>query len=163
MRFLKDGPSIPDDLLFARDDGRVVFFCGAGVSRARAKLPDFFGLAQNIIQRLRVPADHPACRVLTEAREMEMRTGVGGLISADRVFGLLERDFLTRDIEAAVAQALHPAGDVDLSAHRILLQLATTAEGRVRLVTTNFERLFEACSDGLRIWRPPALPDPSSQ
>jgi len=26
MRFLKDGPSIPDDLLIARDEGRVVFF-----------------------------------------------------------------------------------------------------------------------------------------
>ena len=40
---------------------------------------------------------------------METRTGVSGLISADRVFGLLERDFLNHNIEAAVAQALRPA------------------------------------------------------
>jgi hypothetical protein len=160
MRFLKDGPSIPDDLLFARDEGRVIFFCGAGVSRARAKMPDFFGLADDVIKRLRVAADHPACKVLVAAREMEKSTGVSGLISADRVFGLLERDFPTRDVEAAVAQALRPADDVDLSAHRIMLNLATTREGKVRLVTTNFERLFEDCSSKLTTWRPPRLPDP---
>ncbi len=34
MRFLENGPSIPDELLLARDQGRVVFFCGAGVSRS---------------------------------------------------------------------------------------------------------------------------------
>src|SRR5688572_29693341 len=47
MRFAADGPDIPDDLLIARDEGRVVFFCGAGVSRARARLPSFFELAQS--------------------------------------------------------------------------------------------------------------------
>ena len=35
MRFIANGPSIPDELLTARDDGRVIFFCGAGVSRPR--------------------------------------------------------------------------------------------------------------------------------
>jgi hypothetical protein len=29
VRFVADGPSIPDELLVARDEGRVVFFCGA--------------------------------------------------------------------------------------------------------------------------------------
>ena len=29
------------------------------------------------------------------------------------------------------------------------------------MVTTNFDRLFEDCSDGLAIWQPPRLPDPS--
>ena len=43
MRFVANGPSIPDELLTARDEGRVMFFCGAGVSRAYAGLPDFFG------------------------------------------------------------------------------------------------------------------------
>jgi len=161
MRFLKDSPSIPDSLLIARDEGRVVFFCGAGVSRARAGLSDFFGLADDVIHKLGVPTDNPACKILNEAREVDKRTGVSGLISADRIFGLLERDFLARDIEAAVAEALHPAENVDLSAHQILLDLATTPEGKVQLVTTNFDRLFEDCSDKLIIWQPPRLPDPS--
>jgi hypothetical protein len=29
MRFLADGPTLPDDLLTARDQGQVIFFCGA--------------------------------------------------------------------------------------------------------------------------------------
>lgn len=49
-----NGPSIPDELLIARDEGRVVFFCGAGVSMAFAGLADFFGLANEVIRRLGV-------------------------------------------------------------------------------------------------------------
>lgn len=161
MRFFKDSPSIPDALLIARDEGRVMFFCGAGVSRARAGLPDFFGLADDVIRKLVVPADSPACKILYEARKIDERTGVSGLIPADRIFGLLERDFLIRDIESAVAEALQPAKQVDLSAHQIMLNLATTQEGKVRLVTTNFDRLFEDCCNTLKIWHPPRLPDPS--
>ncbi|RKX24245.1 MAG: hypothetical protein DRP47_11680, partial [Candidatus Zixiibacteriota bacterium] len=161
MRFFKDGPSIPDDLLTARDEGRVVFFCGAGVSRARAGLSDFFGLADKVIHKLGVPADNPAYQILHEAREIHKRINVSGLISADRIFGLLERDFFVRDIEAAVAETLQPTEAVDLSAHQILLDLATTPEGKVRLVTTNFDRLFEDCCDTLKTWQSPHLPDPS--
>ncbi len=76
MRFLKDGPTIPDNLLIARDEGRVVFFCGAGVSRARAGLSDFFGLAENVIRKLGVHTDNPAYKILNEAREIDKRTGV---------------------------------------------------------------------------------------
>ena len=57
MRFFADGPSIPDELLTARDQDRVVFFCGAGVSRAKANLPDFFGLARQVTEALGVTAD----------------------------------------------------------------------------------------------------------
>ena len=161
MRFFENGPSIPDELLVARDEGRVVFFCGAGVSRARAGLSDFFDLADKVIQGLGVPEDSPALNILNEAKELSTRTGVDGLISADRIFGLLERDFYPRDIETEVAKTLQPSTDVDLSAHRILLDLATTQEGKVRLVTTNFDRLFDECKSESKIWQPPRLPDPA--
>ena len=115
MQFIEGGPDIPDELLLALDEGRVVFFCGAGVSRAKAKLPDFFGLADQILTTLGVPDDSPAVKILSEARKIEARTGVPGLLSADRVFGLLERDFLERDIESAVAQALDPKKVKDFS------------------------------------------------
>lgn len=160
MRFLPDGPSIPDELLVARDEGRVVFFCGAGVSRAKAALADFFELAEAVLRDLGVSAEDPANRLLQEAKDVAERTG-SGHISADRVFGLLERNFPTRDIERAVANALRPKKKVDLSAHRILLDLATTPDGKVRLVTTNFDRLFEACRKNIELAKPPRLPDPS--
>ena len=160
MRFLPNGPAIPDELLVARDEGRVVFFCGAGVSRPFAGLPNFFELAQNVIETLGATADDPARRIIEEAREIERRTGISGLISADRAFGLLERSFLQRDIEAAVAKALKPKLGVDLFAHQIILDLARTPDGKTRLVTTNFDLLFEACNRSLQCWRPPRLPDP---
>ena len=161
MRFLKDGPSIPDDLLIARDEGRVVFFCGAGVSKARAGLLDFFGLVEEVIRKLSVPEDNAANLILNEARDIHKRTGVSGLISADGIFGLLEREFLTRDIEATVSKALTPGQTVDLSAHRIILDLATTPSGKIHLVTTNFDLLFEKCCGTPKNWYPPNLPDPS--
>lgn len=163
MRFLADGPSIPDDLLLARDQGRVIFFCGAGVSRARAKLPDFFGLARKVVSKLGVDQNSPAYKLIQEAQEIDRRVGVPGVISADRVFGLLERDFASRDIEEAVASALKPSAGCDLTAHRILLDLATTPEGAVQLVTTNFDRLFDDCGRKLPTWQPPRLPNPLHQ
>lgn len=161
MRFIAGGPSIPDELLLARDQGRVIFFCGAGVSRAKANLPDFFGLATAVTRALGVKPDDPAMKIIAEVAEVARRTSVDGLISADRIFGLLERSFLSRDIEAAVARALTPDKVVDFSAHEILLRLATTRERMVRLVTTNFDRLFDGCRVGLRSFLPPNLPNPA--
>lgn len=159
MRFINNGPSIPDELLIARDEGRVVFFCGAGISRAFANLPDFFGLAEEIIDKLGVEQDGPARRLLQEARSIEKRTNIPSIISADRIFGLLEREFAPHDIEEAVASALKPPENCDLTAHNTLLDLATTPQG-TKLVTTNFDRLFDDCQRSLKSWQPPRLPDP---
>lgn len=161
MRFIENGPSIPDELLNARDEGRVVFFCGAGVSRERAGLPDFFGLAEAVIRELGVPEDSDACKVLNKAREIGDELSVTGLISADRVFGLLEREFEDAVIQAAVARSLAPKGETDLSAHQLLLRLATTPESKTQLVTTNFDRLFDECGGELAFYQPPRLPNPS--
>ena len=164
MRFFADGPSIPDELLTARDQDRVVFFCGAGVSRAKANLPDFFGLARQVAKTLGVPADAPAMKLLAEAEEIGKRLDIGGLIPADRIFGLLERDFSPPQvIHRAVAQTLTPQNNFDLSAHKTLLRLATTRHGTIRLVTTNFDRLFDACLPELQTYPPPRLPDLSRE
>jgi hypothetical protein len=160
LRFVADGPDIPDDLLTARDEGRVVFFCGAGVSRARAKLPDFYGLAERVLLELEGSADSPSKRLMAAARRIEEETKIGSLVSADRVFSLLEADFEISDVEAAVARALKPEAGVDLSAHQLIIDLARGPDGRTRLVTTNFELLFENCNPALSAFRPGHLPDP---
>lgn len=161
MRFFENGPAIPDELLHARDEGRVVFFCGAGVSQAKAGLPGFFGLAEEVMKTLGVQADSPARKLLEEAYNVEAQTGVAGVIAADRIFGLLEREFSTDLIETAVASALRPGAEPDLTAHRTILDLATTREGLVHIVTTNFDRLFDDCGRGLSSWQRARLPDPS--
>jgi hypothetical protein len=47
VQFVSDGPDIPDALLLEHEEGRVVFFCGAGVSYP-AGLPGFKGLVEDI-------------------------------------------------------------------------------------------------------------------
>jgi hypothetical protein len=113
-----------------------------------------------VVERLGVPTESTVRKIIEEAREIAARVGESGLISADRVFGLLERQFKVDDIHAAVAESLRPSKDIDLAAHRVLLDLAKGPDGRTRLVTTNFDLLFEACSPGLTSWIPPRLPDP---
>jgi hypothetical protein len=40
-----------------------------------------------------------------------------------------------------------------------MIDLATTPTGLVRLVTTNFDRLFNDCDANLKSWQPPTLPN----
>ncbi|WP_413732597.1 SIR2 family protein [Sodalis sp. RH20] len=162
MRFIADGPSVPNDLITARDDGDVILFCGAGVSQANAGLPDFETLGKNVIEILGSAQNGPARRLLEKARELGRMAGVGGLVATDRIFSLLEREFEVRDVRTAIAQAIKPNQDHDLLAHRILLDIATAPNGITRLVTTNFDLLFEECAPVLLSSGPPHLPDPKN-
>ena len=165
MRFHEGGPSLPHHLLEAADDGRVVFFCGAGVSRARAGLPDFGGLVDAVVKDLRPLPGGMVARLLAAEDalrraepQIELPPGVAGLAPADRLFGFLEEEFSIATVESAVARTLRTPDGVDLSAHETLVRLAT-AGGRTRLVTTNFDLLFEEAAGGtLNVLRPPDLP-----
>lgn len=159
MRFLAGGPSIPDELLLARDREGIVFFCGSGVSRAFAELPDFYGLSEKVADYLRVDAEDPSRQIVREAQRVGSNTGVDGLISADKVFAVLERDFRRYHIHRAVAKALKPPNRYSLRAHRVLLKLATSPLGHLRIVTTNFDRLFEKCQTKIRTFEPNSLPN----
>lgn len=156
MRFIPNGPSIPDDLLSARDEGRVVFFCGAGVSRAKAKLPDFMDLTKQVILELGVEENEPVSKLLRADQEIKDKIGES-VLSIDRIFGLLEREFDDGDIESAVAKTLKLSNIPDLTAHQTVLKLAKTSEGITRIITTNFDRLFEASDPSLSYWYPPKL------
>lgn len=143
MRFIADGVDIPDELLWAHDEGRVVFFCGAGVSKAKAGLPNFSVLTEQAMEKLGVPADNDARRLYAAAKKAEEEDGIRGLSASDRVFGQLRRSFDDRQIGKAASECLVTADDVDLSAHRTILKLARLQSGDTRLVTTNFDLLFE--------------------
>ncbi|WP_162815860.1 SIR2 family protein [Microvirga aerophila] len=161
MRFIENGPNIPDELLVARDAGDVILFCGAGVSQAEAHLPNFADLGRKVIEILGAAQDSRARTLLERTLKLGAMPGVGGLVATDRVFGLLEREFEVSDVRAAVAEAIRPLPDAKLDAHRVLLDLATS-RNVTRLVTTNFDLLFEACDPTLRSSGPPNLPDPHS-
>jgi len=160
MRFIPNGPSLPDELLTARDAGDVLFFCGAGVSRAEAHLPDFATLAEKVLDLLGSALDSPARRLFDAGRRFEKASGLTGLVATDRIFGMLEREFEPTDVREAVAIALKPEPGCGLAAHRTLLDLSRTRAGVARLVTTNFDLLFEECEPGIISSNPPRLPDP---
>ena len=173
MRFIEHGPDIPDELLLALDEERVVFFCGAGVSQENAKLPSFMGLTKIVLAKLRVSRSEPAHKIFEHINKIKNRAHISGLIPVDRVFSALEKSNLKkREIEAIVAKALippkppPPLKKFSLTAHRILLNLSTTKDKRTRLITTNFDRLFEKTRERdrakkLTTWQRPGFPDSS--
>ncbi|MEO7469445.1 MAG: SIR2 family protein, partial [Sphingobium limneticum] len=161
MRFLADGPDIPDDLLDARDEGQVIFFCGAGVSQHEAGGPNFHQLAKLVVEDLGSARGSPARQLLDFAKGVQPIAGVGGMMPADRIFGLLEQEFPSIEVRRAVSRAIRPTADAGFGPHRSLIDLSRTPDGIVRLVTTNFDRIFEQAHPGLRTIDPPVLPDPA--
>ncbi|MES2237267.1 MAG: anti-phage defense-associated sirtuin Dsr1 [Pseudomonadota bacterium] len=133
MQFVRHGPDIPERLLQAHEEGRVVFFCGAGISYP-ARLPGFSGLAKQLFDAL---GETP-----NAVQQAAIKAG-----QFDTAIGLLEAGIVggRETVRSALAGILKP----DLSAphatanHEALLTLGKSRDGKVRLITTNFDRLFE--------------------
>ncbi|ENM5907335.1 hypothetical protein LPR20_003498, partial [Vibrio mimicus] len=159
MQFVKNGPDVPEKLLQAHEEGRVVFFCGAGISFP-AKLPGFSGLVWDLYNQLGITPD--------VVQEQALKAG-----QFDTAVSLLESVKPTnewrRDVRKTMANLLKP----DLSSqkstltHKALLELSTTHEDKIRLITTNFDRVFEhvAREESLDIasYKAPLLPIPKNR
>lgn len=143
MRLLGDGPDIPDTLLEARDLGEVVFFCGAGISLP-AGLPDFGRLADTLLDELTAESSR-------RAREDGQ--------SLDYVFKEMVKEFGWAAVDRALAKALRTPRNADLRYHRAAIDLSRGRDGVPKIVTTNFDLLFERVDQRLRGYVPPSLPD----
>jgi len=132
MQFIKHGPDIPEALLQAHEEGRVVFFCGAGISYPLS-LPGFQGLVDLIYSDLgevRSPIEDKAYR-----KEQY-----------DAALDLLERRLRSRmALRKPLLTILRPKQLTKrtIRTHQALLQLSKDRAGAVRLVTTNFDRVFQ--------------------
>ena len=151
MQFVKNGPDIPERLLQAHEDGQVVFFCGAGISYP-AGLPGFAGLVKGVYDNLAVQPG-PEQKAAIDAGQF------------DTAIGLLERLIVggRKAVRQALAEILLKPDLSATATHEALLTLGKNREGRTRLVTTNFDRLFEEviASRALNIARfQPPLPVP---
>lgn len=154
MQFASGGPDVPDDLLQAHEDGRVVFFCGAGISYP-AGLPGFDGLVDAIYRK-------------SGAVMEEIEKAAYDRYQFDAVLGLLERRIAGKRhaVRKTLLDVLRPQlnreGATDT--HKSLLQLARSREGSLRLVTTNFDRVFEhlltAAEPCVPTYAAPLLPVP---
>jgi len=156
MQFVPHGPDIPDALLQAHEEGRVVFFCGAGISYP-AGLPLFKGLVEEIYRL------NGTTR--TEIEDEAFNSG-----QYDSTLDLLERRLPggRLAVRSALAQALKPKlhrkGATDMQT--ALLRLACNREGVLRLVTTNFDRIFHVAAkrmgQSFQAYLAPMLPIPKN-
>jgi hypothetical protein len=155
MRFLPDGPSLPEELLQASDHGDVIFLCGAGVSRP-AGLPGFAELARQVVERLGVPADAPSRQLLKQ-----ILGDSGATAPLDQVFQNLKYEYGADQIDQVVSDLLDPPADASTKQHAILLKLSRSAARRPQIVTTNFDLLFERADPSLTASAivAPTLPD----
>jgi hypothetical protein len=156
MQFVVDGPDIADALLLAHEEGRAVFFCGAGISYP-AGLPGFKGLVDDIYRL--VGTTRTAIEQDAYARNQ-----------FDATLDLLERRLPGQRlaVRSVLMKALQPKlrrnGATDT--HTALLQLARNREGALRLVTTNFDRIFEKVAkrtkQSINGYAAPMLPIPKN-
>lgn len=154
MQFIKNGPDIPELLLQAHEDGRVVFFCGAGISYP-ADLPGFSGLVDRIYSEIGTSPN--------EVEQTALRSNL-----YDTAISLLENRVVGNrsTVRVALAKALTP--DLSLpnatTTHEALISLSKTLKGQFRLITTNFDRLFIEAKSRLKVdfheFSAPLLPVP---
>jgi NAD-dependent SIR2 family protein deacetylase len=153
MRFLPDGPSIPDELLESRDQGDVIFLCGAGISQP-AGLPGFSKLARLVVDKLGTPSDAASRVLLDQIQKPPIPAG-----SLDQVFQYLRYEYGSEYIDEVVGGLLKPAADANTEPHSVILRLSRSAGHHPQIVTTNFDLLFERVDPSLRTHVAPVLPD----
>jgi len=136
VAFVQNGPDIPEALLHAHEEGRVVFFCGAGISMP-AGLPNFAGLVTRIYAELHEEPES----VEQECIDNQQYDMALGLLER-RVAG--DRETVRKTLPNILQPKRYPKGAT--ATHEALLQLSTDRRGAVRLVTTNFDRLFVKAS-----------------
>ena len=144
------GPAIPVSLLNEVDSGKVVFFCGAGVSAGSGSdLPNFADLVQHVYDANHIEPD----AVEKEALDLE---------ALDKALGLLERDerLGAQALRRTVIERLSVRPTSELIVHKALIDLSRNERG-VRLITTNFDdRFVQSGLDKELVDAAPKLPVP---
>ncbi len=157
MQFIKSGPDIPERLLQQHEEGRVVFFCGAGISYP-AGLPGFGKLVDRIFTELGI-VQNDVEKSAIKAQQFD--TAIG-LLEA-RIAG--GRETVRQTLPAILKPDLSLTNA--MATHKALLTLGKTRDNRTRLITTNFDRLFEEVinrkSIGVKHYSAPLLPVPKNR
>ena len=141
------------------DSGRVVFFCGAGVSAgSNSRLPTFARLVDQVYSANDMEPDGVEQEALDRSEPNPDRRRP----SFDKALGLLERPnrLGTRVLRRTVINTLSTPATGSLDLHRALIALSRHEQG-VHLITTNFDNRFvEAGLDEQLVDAAPKLPIP---
>lgn len=154
MRLIPNGPDVPEHLRQFHEDGSVVFFCGAGISRS-AGLPDFKKLIRILYREFEIDPD--------PEQQKAIRKG-----QFDTAITLLEQSVVggRATVRTKIASILTPNLDLPgaTTTHQSLITLAQDRNGRTKLVTTNFDHLFQEAITNLDVdveaYNAPMLPVP---
>lgn len=161
MQFVSGGPDVPERLIQAHEDGRVVFFCGAGISYP-AGLPSFSGLVKRLYSQVGV-SPNALEQAALKARQYDTTIGLLELRLAPD--GQQGRQQVRRVVESILTATT--ISRKTTATHASLLTLARCRDGRTRLVTTNFDRLFNEviARDALQLsqFHAPLLPVPKNR
>ena len=128
MQYIPNGPQIPDELIQAHQDGHVVFFCGSGISIPTG-LPNFCGLVKQIYKNL-------------NAKKTPIEDKLNKREEYDRVLESLEKRMTRENVRKHLKDILSPK-HIQSKTHLSLLRLSESDDGIYRIVTTNFDRIFE--------------------
>ena len=157
MQFVRFGPDIPERLLQTHEDGRVVLFCGAGVSYP-AGLPGFRDLTKALFDRL---GETPSSIEQSAIDRKQFDTAIGLLES--RIVG--GRSAVRQNVGSILTPLSSSCTTTET--HTALLRLSLSREGRYRLITTNFDRLFEQVIRqedlSIKTFSAPLLPIPKNR
>jgi hypothetical protein len=135
MKFLtgeSDAPDIPERFLQDHEDGRVVFFCGAGISYP-AGLPGFGELVEQVYENISFQPRSQIQQVAFKNHQYDV------------AISLLESEISGGRVRKQIAEILSSPtiNEKTTIMHKSLLTLSKNRYGKLRLVTTNFDRIFE--------------------
>ena len=134
----------PEPVVAAARNRELVVFAGAGVSMGKpAGVPGFRALTEKIAKK-------------SGERELDIKKSLGS-ISPDAYLGQLKSR--GTNVHALAAKELSKPGIRHTELHRVLLRLYPRPEA-VRVVTTNFDRLFEQAAGD--VFPAPAMPETHS-
>jgi len=139
MRFFKEGPNIPDLLLERRDQGQVVFLCGAGVS-CNVGMPNFAELTKYVFDFFDPPEESQLAQAFQPWLEW-LRDGTDNPRSPlDQIFQILHKEYGRLTVNALVAEKLKVTGvkGIKREDHEIIKRLSADQEGNPQIVTTNY-------------------------
>ena len=136
MSLIKDGPDIPEEVLHALRNDKLVLFCGAGISKQNG-LPLFAELVEQVCEQLNIPIDeHP---LLKEAKEQKKYDHILDLVEGNQDFSV-ERKILRKQVINILSKYRKNS---TLVIHKALLDLSALPNKKGhRLVTTNMDQLF---------------------
>ena len=141
MQFIKNGPDIPNELLQAHEEGRVVFFCGAGIS-IPAGLPNFETFVEKIYKL------NGECKTKSEKDTFDAE-------EYDTTLDQFERRITggRKKLREVIPEILTPTPGKRgaTKTHQALLQLGLSRDGHLRLVTTNYDRLFHLAAKKIKM------------